>query len=120
MSKKEVRKWPTIKETTDKHERSEGVRKFEIEDARSSWEIKAVKRRSGITFTISGYDLFIFLLDNNGIVSGKKESVERVSDSGILSSKNGRFNLVNNDGFRQTIRVSNLAEYIPMCFNEKL
>lgn len=108
-------RWPQITETTSDSERSEGVRGFKIENAHTSWKVKGMKTSNIIIFKIDGYSGYIFSL-KNGIVSGKKSQVDRVSDSGILACHEGRFNLISDKGERRTLRLSSLAEYLPKAF----
>jgi hypothetical protein len=113
------KKWPQVEETTSKPERSEGIRSFKIQGQHSSWEIKGIKSNAGIIFKIDNYSKYIFNLKDD-VLTGKKVAVERVSDSGILSCHEGRFNLVNDNGEGKTVRLVKLIEYLPKVFEDSI
>lgn len=109
------KKWPQIEETTSDSERSDGIRSFKIQDGHASWKVKGMKCSKGIVFKIDSYSQYIFNL-KAGILSGKKTHVNRVSDSGILASHEGRFNLQNDKGENRTVRLTKLSTYLPGVF----
>lgn len=116
MSAKIIKnKWPQIAETTNDEERGDGIRSFKIQDGHASWKIKGMKCSKGIIFKIDSYSQYIFTL-KQGVLSGKKTKVLRVSDSGVLSCHEGRFNLQNDLGENRTVRLTKLATYLPGAF----
>lgn len=111
--------WPSIEETTTKPRASKGLRSFKIQDARNTWEVKGRMEGSGIVrFFISGFPNYVFLVYKDGEIHGYKDQVKRESDSGKLSSHEGRFNLYNNEGEMRTVRLNNLAKYVKEAFSK--
>ena len=121
MPDEELQKeWPSIKDQTTKLQRSKGIRAFEIKDARNTWEVTGRIANSGsIFFFIKDFPNYEFHSMSNGDLSCNKIKVERISDSGKLSCHEGRFNLVNTEDERKTIRTHNLKFYIREAFETK-
>ena len=107
--------WPQIKENTGPEERAERIRSFEIKNGHTTFNVKGRKTKVRIIFKLSGYSKYIFAL-HKGELLGKKTDIERVSDTGILSHSDNRFNLINDKGRRVTVRLGSLIDYLPKAF----
>lgn len=113
MSEKAAQGWPIIQETTDPRKRNEGIREFTIQDARNIWEVEIGKPNMLGTsrFQIKGFSGFEFKLGIDRLFCFKTTPL-RVSDSGQIASHDDRFNLIDDEGKRKTLRLKNLKEYM--------
>ena len=119
MPKEKLQEWPIIMETTDPRKRAEGVRRYTIQDARNTWEImtRKISPSDSIIFEIVGFSNFHFLFidparnEEISLRCYKKKPV-RVSDSGEIANYQDRFNLIDDEGNRKTLRLTNFKKYL--------
>lgn len=114
LSGKKEERWPIIKEKKGSGKRIQKTREFTIKDARNTWEV-VINCEDRKQFTIKGYSLFYFEFNNEKLRCFKTNKV-RVSDSGELACFDDRYNLINDDGERKTLRLKNLKEYLKEIF----
>lgn len=104
--------WPVIKEEKRPERRGKKAREFTIQDARTSWGIVVLEFSYDIlTFRIIGFDNFFFIYSANN-VECYKSVVIRELDLLKLTCFDGKYNLVNNEGKRRTVRINNLKTYL--------
>ena len=119
MRSKETKEWPIIMETTDPRKRTEGARRYTIQDARNTWEVK-ISPSNAVNSTIVeivGFSDFYFLFvdpTDNGekVLRCFKLKPVRVSDSGEIANYQDRFNLIDDEGNRKTLRLTNFKKYL--------
>lgn len=120
MSEVENKGWPQIRETTEPGKRVKGVRKFTIQDARNTWEIEIRKADSSLYhIKMNGFKKFYFTLDmevaeenEEGRLRCFKDFPIKVSDSGQMASTDHRFNLIDDEGNRKTLRLKKFKDYL--------
>ena len=111
LPNKNAEKWPIINEKR-RSKKDQGFRKFTIEDARNTWEIVILDFKNDITtFRISGFEDFFFICFNNELECYRSVIVREL-DLIKLSCHEGRYNLVNDQGKRKTVRLNNLKLHI--------
>lgn len=116
MPNKNIKRWYQASETTSERQRSARIRAFKIESLLTSWEVVGERlKNKEIVFQLKGYSNYTFTLSNS-LITGKKVAVKKVSDSGILTSDNGRFNLINDLGTRGTVRMGSLPQFLKEVF----
>jgi len=107
---------------TEKGKKEGNQRTFKISNSHRTWVITGIRttsiidKREVIFFAISGFPNYTFMI-NKGDISGRKIEIKSPSDSGILAKHENRFNLVDNEGNRKTLRLSSLIEILPLVFN---
>lgn len=113
MPDKKQNTWPIVKEKKSRIG-NPAIRKLEIKDARNTWIIESVKTDK-VVFDIVGFRDFYFTYDGKELECYKREIV-RKSDSGKVACFDDRFNLVDENGERKTLRLKNLKKYLKDIF----
>lgn len=104
-------KWPIITEKSRRDKGADGFREFTIKDARNIWEVVIDTRNEKPMITIMGFENFHFFCESKEKLRCFKKNPVRVSDSGELASHADRFNLVDSQGKRKTLRLKNFKKY---------
>lgn len=117
MPRKKINEWPVITEITKPKragKKGDKSRVFTIQDARNTWEVVAIQAEE-IRFEINGFSKFYFKFDGE-LLRCFKKLVIRPSDSGEVACFDDRYNLMDDNGDRRTLRLKNLKQYVVRIF----